>query len=164
MNKYLILAAVCLLGTPTIALANDEAEFIMPIQKRVDLNGDSVVTQSEYNADNLGYFEKMDADDNENITLKEYKNYYKSLGRVPRRARKMQEKHFEIADENEDGLMTFDEFMKLGYENFFKYDFNKDGKLTAKEANEGKLLEFKEMCLKVRTPEECKSLKVEKVQ
>jgi Ca2+-binding EF-hand superfamily protein len=100
--------------------------------KRMDANGDGVVTREEFDASNARRFQEMDANNDGKVTREEMDV---RVNQAMRNGLRHFEERFSSADLNRDGVLDRVEAQAMPVmEVFFdQVDANKDGKVTREE-------------------------------
>jgi Ca2+-binding EF-hand superfamily protein len=104
--------------------------------KRIDANGDGVISKEEFNAFQARHFQEMDANKDGKITLKEFQDgHSKMMGETRRTGTTHMDERFSAADTNHDGGLDREEAkaMPMLSMYFDEVDTNKDGKVTRQE-------------------------------
>ena len=100
-----------------------------------DQNGDENVTKEEFHAVRKAQFQRTDENSDDKLTEQEYVLEFED--RLDAQIEKTHEGQikqtyvrFEVLDTDENGKMTFSEYMVSGFNAFHRYDTNGDGYLT----------------------------------
>jgi Ca2+-binding EF-hand superfamily protein len=115
--------------------------------RRLDTNGDGLLSRDEHAAAARKMFDEMDANKDGKVTAEEIDSAHAHVkGRRPSRSMKAMNLRgadkIKLSDANKDGVLTADEHMAAAMANFARMDHDKNGQLTSAElaANHGKLL------------------------
>jgi hypothetical protein len=106
-----------------------------------DVNGDAIVTESEFTGQRSSDYKRIDTDANGSVNDAEYVGEFtvrldRQLAAQREGQIKQGHSRFKVLDKNKDGQITADEFDATGKNLFAAFDSNKDGVVDEKDKAE----------------------------
>jgi hypothetical protein len=131
VTTFATLAGLAMAMSGAHAMGMDAASGAYMLMKRLDANGDGVVTMEEAGKAREQRFAAMDANGDGKVTVDEIDAMIDR--KLQRRKIRMRYRMLGMLDANGDGVIDKDEMLKAGQRHFMRADLNGDGRLDRRE-------------------------------